>query len=92
MNVQNEKQNHELSLKMRKNMKITGVKEVLSFDEENVSLRTVCGELIIEGRALRVGALDTETGVVTLEGSVCGFYYTDETEEERKGFFGRLFR
>ena len=92
MNLQNEKQEHELLLKMRKNMRITGVKEVLSFDEQSVMLRTVSGELAIEGRELRVGTLDTELGVVTLEGRVCGIYYSDRAEDEKKGFFGKLLR
>ena len=40
MNGQTEKMNHTFSVLGRKEMSITGVKEVESFDESGVTLRT----------------------------------------------------
>ncbi len=91
MNGQSEKQIHEIRLGMRKEMSVTGVKEVLSFDESCVVLKSACGEMTVEGSDLRVGALDTERGIVSLCGKIDTVYYTDERLTEKRGL-GRLFR
>ena len=71
-------------------MSISGVKEVISFDEAAVNLRTVCGELAVEGAGLHIGTLDSERGVVLLEGSsIDGIWYVRDGDGERKGIFGR---
>ena len=81
---------HEISLKSRKRMSISGVREVISFDENAVNLRTVCGDLAIEGEGLHIGVLDTERGVVSLEGdSVDGMWYLREDSGKKKGIFGK---
>jgi sporulation protein YabP len=84
---------HEIAVKGRKQMSISGVREVLSFDESAVRLRTVCGELGVEGEGLRIGVLDTQRGVVTLTGArVDAVYYLREEDGARKGLLGKLFR
>ena len=91
MNGQSEKQIHEIRLGMRKDMSVTGVKEVLSFDESCVVLKSACGEMTVEGSDLRVGILDTDRGIVSLCGKIDTVYYTDERGAEKRGR-GRLFR
>ena len=76
----------------RKEMSISGVREVDSFDEESVSLHTAGGDMIIEGKGLRIGVLDTDRGVVTLSGRIDGVYYSTEDQDEKRGFWARLFR
>ena len=92
MNGQNEKQIHEWTVKERGEMRITGVKEVESFDETGVSLKTLCGDMTVEGEGLRVGVLDLERGVVTLSGRIDGIFYSSASGEEKRGLFGRWFR
>ena len=55
---------HALSLMDRKQLTLSGVKDVVSFDETNVVLQTVCGMLSIEGQELHVQVMNTETGEV----------------------------
>ena len=86
------KKEHEIVLVKRSEMSVSGVCEVISFDEESVRLKSVEGELFIEGSDVKIGVLDTERGVVTLSGKINGFYYTDEDKGEKKGFFSRLSR
>ena len=83
---------HEIHMLRRKEMSITGVKEVISFDENCVLLKSECGELSVEGSELHVGTLDTDRGLVTLTGRIDGVYYADENSEQKQGFFGKLFR
>ena len=81
---------HEISLKSRKRMSISGVREVIRFDEKAVDLRTVCGDLAIEGEGLHIGVLDTERGTVTLEGeSIDGMWYLREDSGKKRGLFGK---
>lgn len=82
----------EIMLRGRSDMTLCGVEEVLSFDEVGVHLKTVDGELYIEGRDIKIGTLDTDNGRVELCGRVNGFYYAGDPEKQKKGFFARLTR
>lgn len=92
MNGQTEKNQHAFSVNMRKEMNITGVKDVESFDEHSVILQTTGGEMTVEGRNLHMGVLDTDRGIVTLSGEVDGVFYAGDPTEEKRGLFGKLFR
>ena len=86
---------HRLVLLDRKALELSGVRDVVSFDETNVVLETVCGMLAIEGQELHVQVLNTESGEVALEGSVSAVtYYRDEGGDKNggNGIFSRLFR
>ena len=92
MNNANDKQTHNVEMTMRKHMDITGVGEVVSFDDTSIILKTVCGEMTVEGRDIKVGVLDTDRGVVSLDGRVDALYYSDTSDNERRGLFGRLMK
>ena len=83
------KTEHSFSVKARKNAQISGVTQVVSFDESCVVLLTECGEMTIEGNSLAVDALDVESGQVSVSGEVSAVLYADERPKRRKGFFGR---
>ena len=68
------------------------MREVVSFDESSVVLRSSCGEMTVEGSSLKVGALDTDRGLVTLEGRIDSVYYSEDNTEEKHGFFSKIFR
>lgn len=80
---------HTLALNARAHTDVTGVKQVVSFDENGVRLITDCGELVIEGNDLKVGTLDTQRGVVSVDGRLNGFYYVEDAPVRRRGLFGR---
>ena len=82
---------HTCTLSARETAEMTGVLEVLSFDEESVVLKTDAGELCLEGEGLRVGAFDTGSGRLSVTGNVRGLFYTERERREKKGFFGGLF-
>ena len=84
------KREHDIKLFGRKEMSISGVREVVSFDEEIVRLMSVEGEIYVEGENIKIGVLDTDKGVVTLTGKINGFYYVNEDKGEKKSFFSRL--
>ena len=76
---------HDLTLKQRKVLTMTGVTEVLSFDENAIALRTDLGILQIHGSQLQLKALSQENGSMMVEGTVSALVY----EQPRQGGFWR---
>lgn len=68
---------HKLSLLMRRSCSLTGVTDVISFDEQEVVLETELGAMILTGEELHVTGLSLETGEVSLEGRVDAIRYMD---------------
>ena len=54
-----------------------------------MNLETSMGEMLVEGEEMRVGTLDTQRGILTIDGRINGLYY--RTEEPRKKGIGRFF-
>lgn len=83
---------HSISLKDRCDMHIEGVTDVESFDERSVVLKTLCGDMAIEGNDLKIAVLEIDAGIVVLSGTVSGVYYYETQQEEKRGFFKKMFR
>lgn len=81
---------HSLSLDDRVKLKLSGVREVQSFDENSVVLTTTAGGLIVYGTNLHIDRLSLETGDVGIAGRIDRLFYTEEREST--GFWSRLFR
>ncbi len=82
------KNEHSLSLKMRKSAHVSGVKQVISFDDNSVVLLTECGELLIEGCGLTVDALNVQSGEVDVSGEVSAIIYSDDSPRKKRRLFG----
>ena len=82
----------EIILRSRSELYIIGVDEVINFDEEQVHLRSVDGEMMVEGEGIKIDTLDTDKGVVTLKGRISAIYYANDPDKAKKGFFGKLMR
>lgn len=65
-------------LENRKNISITGVFEVLSFDEEKVTLNTVLKKLEIIGNNLKISKLDLKNGEISITGNINECKYLDD--------------
>ena len=76
---------HKLCLNERKSLTMTGVTEVVSFDDSAVVLRTCLGTLLVQGQELQLKTLSLEGGQVAVEGSISALTY----EEPRQGFSWR---
>ena len=68
---------HSLQLSQRQKLSITGVSEVISFDENAVVLRTELGTLVIQGQQLQLKNLSEAGGEVRVEGSVSSLNYEE---------------
>ncbi|WP_462409991.1 sporulation protein YabP [Neobacillus sp. Marseille-QA0830] len=84
---------HDVIMRGRKLLEISGVKQVESFDNEEFLLETTMGFLAIKGQNLQMKNLDVEKGVVSIKGKIYDLVYLDENHGEKaKGFFSKLFR
>ena len=68
---------HKLTLNERKALTMTGVTEVLSFDEGGVILRTALGTLMVQGRDLKLKTLSLDGGQVAIDGVISALAYSE---------------
>lgn len=75
---------HKLTLDERQRLTMTGVTEVVSFDDTAVVLNTVLGTLEVQGQQLKLKTLSLDGGQVAVDGRISALYY--EEPRERRSF------
>jgi len=84
---------HNVIIESRKNITVTGVMDIDSFDEESVVLFTELGELSIKGQNLHINKIDINSGDLTMEGEIESLSYSEAGPQKgSSGFFSKLFR
>ena len=78
---------HKLTLNQREDLTMTGVTEVVSFDDTAVILKTHLGTLTVQGQDLVLKTLSVEGGQVAVSGHVSSLFY----EEPRPAGFWQRF-
>ena len=68
---------HKLTLNARKHLTVTGVTEVVSFDETAVIAHTELGTLVVQGKDLQLKTLLPEGGQVAVEGNISALLYEE---------------
>lgn len=63
-------------LENREKLSISGVLDVLSFDDQIIILETELGLLTIKGENLKINKLNIETSDVTLDGQISSLAYS----------------
>jgi len=82
--------NQNIIIEDRKKLTLSGVKDVISFDDETLLLETVLGRLTVKGAGLHIVNYDTASGDLFAEGKIYAAVYT--SDEKNGGFFSRVFR
>ena len=72
---------HKLTLNERKSLTMTGVTEVLRFDETAVVLETALGLLTVQGQDLKLKTLSLEGGQVAVDGQIFALVYEEPRED-----------
>ena len=83
---------HTIKCDNRENVCVSGVSEVLSFDELSVVCQTPMGVLAIKGSGLKVSNLNTETGLLDVSGSVDSLTYTSGGGRSKQSVLSRIFK
>ena len=82
-------------LESREKLNVSGVKDVLSFDDQMVIVETELGMLTIKGENLRINKLSLDTTEVAIDGIINSFAYSDATKGDvKKGgsILGKIFK
>ena len=90
-----ERRAHKLELRARNKGSITGVSDVLCFDEEEIRLVTELGILSVKGKELHVTRLDLEKQEVDIAGKVDSLIYDrarGESVQGKEGMIQRFFK
>lgn len=90
--MQEKNVNQNIILENRKNLSISGITDVDSFDEKTISLYTQLGELTIQGRELHIDSMSVETGDMTITGDIWAIVYGDKDKKGPISALGKLFR
>ena len=87
--------NHTFNLVERKNVNISGVKKIESFDNEEFLIESVMGTMILKGEELELLKLDTLQGTVAIKGKINSLMYIDDNTLKKKkenSVINRLFK
>ena len=82
-----------LILENRNKLSISGVKDVLSFDDQVVIMETELGLLTVKGDNLKITKLSIDTSEVIVEGEINTLSYSDHSKKEQEGgLFSKIFK
>lgn len=82
-----------LNLENRKRLTLSGVVEVVSFNEDQILLNTSLGTLNIKGEGLKMNKLDVQNGDVIINGIVNSCVYVNkENKKEKEKLLSKLFK
>ena len=81
-------QNHTVCIEGRNQASVTGVTDLMNFNEAEVAMMTEAGVLTVLGEDLHITQLSLEEGKVSIAGRVDAMEYTQEPQAKR-GWFKR---
>lgn len=92
--VQNSNVIQNLILENREKLSISGVLDVLSFDDQIVILETELGLLTVKGENLRINKLSLDTAEVIVDGEIYSLGYSEKSMEKKSGggILGKIFK
>lgn len=81
-----------LILENREKLSVTGVNDVLSFDDQVVIIETELGLLTVKGENLKINKLNIDTSEVIVEGRIDNLSYSEHQTKSEGGIFGKIFK
>ena len=69
------KKPHTLLLENRRLLSLSGVEDVVGFDENTISIRTADCSLVVKGSGLHISKLSLDSGDVVIDGTVSSLQY-----------------
>ncbi len=84
---------HELKINDRREIFLTGIKKITSFDNEEFLMESSMGMILLKGHNLEILKLDTHDGNVKIKGKIDSFSYLDsDGNQPKESFFAKLFK
>lgn len=85
-------ENHSVTIANRQKLTITDVKEIDSFDEEEIKATLTDGGMVIKGENLNIQLLDLHEGKAVVAGTINSLMYVKIREKGDKGFIARIMK
>ena len=84
---------HSISINERKNISISGVKKIDSFNSNEFLLDSNMGYITLKGSNLEIVKLDTFQGNVSIKGTINSISYSDKYNKQKEdSVFNKLFK
>lgn len=84
---------HNVVIKDRKIMELTGVKQIDSFDSSEFLMETAQGWMLVQGKDLTLGKLDTERGDVIIKGLIENLsYVSNKKGSPKESLVSKIFK
>lgn len=84
---------HQLQINERKQIMLTGIKKIVSFDNEEFLMESNMGMILLKGSELEIVKLDTHDGNVSIKGQIDSFSYMDDNKKSKdNSFIAKLFK
>ena len=92
-NIMNASVIQNLVLENREKLSVSGVVDVLSFDDQVVMIETELGLLTCKGDNLKINKLSIDTSEVIVEGKISYLAYSENSNKrEEQGLLSKLFK
>lgn len=84
---------NNIVIENREKITISGVTDVLSFDDQIIIVETNLGLLTIKGENLRINKLNIDTSDFSLNGKIAGLSYSDGAfDSKQNSLLGKIFK
>lgn len=82
---------HNITLKERSNLVISGVEHIYSFSDKKVEVRTSSGNMVIEGENLDMSKLSIDDNIISIDGTINSIVYA-KPKQPQENFFKKVFK
>ena len=83
---------HDVIIKSRKRLEMSGIHDVLSFDDAEIIVQTDGSGISIEGEGLKIERFDAENGELIVNGLINGIFYFVKESGKKKKSISNLFK
>lgn len=83
---------HQLQILERKQIMLTGIKKIISFDNEEFLMESTMGIVLLKGEELEIVKLDTHDGNVSIKGHINSLTYMDDKKTKENSILAKLFK
>lgn len=88
----NNKLSHNIILENRNKLSVSGVSDVDSFDDKQISAFTEMGFLTIKGSNLHINKFNTQNGELNLSGKIDSLLYSNREKISTTSLISKLFK
>ncbi len=84
--------NHNVIIENRSSLSLSGVTDVENFDENEISLYTSMGDMVIRGKNLHVESVSIESGNMNVTGEIRSLVWGDKDRTKKPTLWQKMTR